>query len=44
MLLKKNKIHYHVDTYQKILKFSTLNVKLFAHTNNSSYLCNRKSK
>ena len=31
-LLKKNKIHYHVDTYQKILKFSTLNVKLFAHT------------
>jgi hypothetical protein len=31
-LLKINKIYYHVDTYQKIIKISTLNVKLFAHT------------
>ena len=31
-LLKNNKYYYHVDTYQKIPKISTLNVKLFAHT------------
>ncbi len=43
-LLKINKIYYHVDTYQKISKISTLNVKLFAHTEFSFYLCTRKSK
>ena len=43
-LLKNNKYYYHVDTYQKISKISTLNVKLFAHTEFSFYLCTRKSK
>lgn len=43
-LLKNNKYYYHVDTYQKIHKISTLNVKLFAHTKKSFYLCTRKSK
>ena len=43
-LLKNNKYYYHVDTYQKIPKISTLNVKLFAHTEFSFYLCTRKSK